>query len=90
MAPFVPRQRKYKVRRRLEGKIRERSGDDSNALEIAPSTTQREEKKKAIKSALRTEQPKMSSKKQKRLDKYIVRIHRVFQGCSSKPARTKK
>jgi len=89
MVPFVPRQRKHKVRQRLEGKERGRSGDETNALEITPSFTQKEERKKAIKNASRSEQPKMSSRKQKRLDMYIVGIHAALQGSFAKHVRTK-
>ncbi len=82
MAPFVPRQRKHKVRQRLKSKTREGAGDDPNVLELPSSTTQKEEKRKAIKSALRAQQPKMSSRKQKRLDNYIVGIYAIFRDTS--------
>lgn len=72
MASFVPRQRKRKARQRSETRKHGKSGDDSNALEIALPTTEREKQKQSIKGAIRAEQPKMSNKKQKRLDKYIV------------------
>lgn len=78
MAPFVPRQRKHKVRQRLKSKTREGSGDDPNVLELPSSATQKDEKKKAIENALRAEQPKMSSRKQKRLHNYIVGIYALF------------
>ena len=76
MPQFKPRERKHKVRRRLE-----ENGStnlDSNAAEILPAT-QRERKIKhdAMKKELQSQQPKMSSKKQKRLDKYIVRSGEV-------------
>ena len=76
MPKFVPRQRKHKVRRRLEqdgGKVGVPTGNDSNAAEILSSTfTEKEKKKQNMKNALRAQQPKISSKKQKRLDKYVV------------------
>ena len=77
MPKFIPRQRKHKVRRRLEqdvGNVSFPTGDDSNAVEITPRTTiEREKKRVDMKAALRAQQPRISSKKQKRLDKYIVR-----------------
>ena len=77
MPKFIPRQRKHKVRRRLEqdaGNAVYPTGDDSNPVEINPSTTtEREKKRLDMKAALRAQQPRISSKKQKRLDKYIVR-----------------
>ena len=76
MPKFVPRQRKHKVRRRLEqngGDVGVPAGNDSNAAQILPSTfTEKEKKRQDMKNALRAQQPKISSKKQKRLDKYIV------------------
>lgn len=77
MPKFIPRQRKHKARRRLEqdaGDVGFPTGDDSNAVEITPSTTtEREKKRLDMKAALRAQQPRISNKKQKRLDKYIVR-----------------
>ena len=83
MPKFVPRERKHKVRKRLEDNgNRDRSGrlaSDPNAVEILPSTSRgKEDKRKAMKDALHAQQPQMSSKKQKRLDKYIVCIICVF------------
>ena len=44
-------------------------------MEILPSEkAQQEEKRREIKAQLRAQQPKMSAKKQKRLEKYIVLI----------------
>ena len=83
MPKFVPRERKHKVRKRLEeygngsrdGHLR----SDPNAVEILPSTSiEKEDRRKAMKDALRAKNPQMSSKKQKRLDKYIVCIIFVF------------
>ena len=77
MPKFVPRQRKHKVRKRLEqggDDLSVRISSDSNAAEILPVTvTEKEKKRQDLKNALRVQQPKASSKKQKRLDKYIVR-----------------
>ncbi|KAL8906251.1 MAG: hypothetical protein Q9171_006356, partial [Xanthocarpia ochracea] len=70
MAKFVPRDRK-KRRRRVE--TSRNAGDlDTNAVEVIPITTSEKEKKKnEIKESIRAQQPSMSSKKAKRLDKYI-------------------
>lgn len=76
MPKFVPRQRKHKVLARRKNAVDSSNGaDDANAAEILP-TEQRERnaKKTAMKEELTREaQGKMSSKKKKRLDKYIVR-----------------
>ncbi|WEW61537.1 putative ATP-dependent RNA helicase DHR1 [Emydomyces testavorans] len=70
MPKFVPRQRKHKVLTR-ENKAAPQN-EDSNAIEILPvSKAEREEKKRLLREELRAQQPKISSKKQKRLDKYI-------------------
>ena len=78
MPKFVPRERKHKVRKRLEqdsANIDVLTGNDSNAAEILPpSATEKEKKRQDLRNRLREQQPKVSSKKQKRLDKYIVRI----------------
>ena len=76
MPRFVPRQRKHKVRKRLEqdgGTVCVPTSMDSNAVEILPtSVTEKERKRQDMRNALRVGQPKVSGKKQKRLDKYIV------------------
>lgn len=73
MAPFVPRQRKHRKTKKVSRGDSGHNDSNSNALEILPdSMKSKEEKKSALKDALRAKQPKMSSKKQKRLDKYIV------------------
>lgn len=74
MAPYVPRQRKHRVRQRLENQnISTKSDLDSNAVEILPADST-EARRKVLKAELRAQQPKISSKKQKRLDKYIVNL----------------
>ena len=83
MPKFVPRERKHKVRERLEengnGDRNGHLASDPNAVEILPSISMgKEEKRKAMKDDLRAQQPQISSKKQKRLDKYIVCILCVF------------
>ena len=73
MAPFVPRERKHRKRQRGKREGIAENGANSNALEILPVSIEEKEKKKAaLRDALRAEQPKISSKRQKRLDKYIV------------------
>lgn len=75
MGKFVPRQRKHKVkeRERQENKTASQQQNlDSNAVEIVPaSQTEREEKKRRMKEAITQQGPKISSKKAKRLDKYV-------------------
>lgn len=78
MPKFVPRQRKHKVlaRQKQHGGARDEAEVDANALEVLPAAQkEREERKKAMKEELVAEaKGKMSSKKKKRLDKYIVRL----------------
>ena len=66
---FKPtRDRKHRHRQRE----REQNAVDSNTLQIiAPSQSEREERRQRLKQELRAGLPKVSSKKQKRLDKYI-------------------
>ena len=73
MPKFVPRQRKHKAREReKQNSTVEPTLSDSNAAEILPqSKLEREEKRRKLREELRAQQPKISSKKQKRLDKYI-------------------
>ena len=83
MPKFVPRERKHKVRKRLEAHVNGGGNghlaNDPNAVEILPGTSkEKEDRRQAMKNALRAQQPQMSSKKQKRLDKYIVCIICVF------------
>ena len=78
MAKFVPRERKHKVRKSLEqhnGYVKENdgAGRDSNAMEILPNH-EKDHRKQEIRATLQAQQPKMSAKKQKRLDKYIVSL----------------
>lgn len=74
MPRFVPRQRKHKARERLTRHgYQPEKGLDSNPAEIVPpSKNEKEEKRQSLKTMLRSQQPIMSSKKKKRLDKYIV------------------
>ena len=73
MAPFVPRERKHRKRQKVKREGSAENGTTSNALEILPASIEEKQKKKiALRDALRAEQPRISSKRQKRLDKYIV------------------
>ncbi|KAL8729434.1 MAG: hypothetical protein Q9181_005003 [Wetmoreana brouardii] len=70
MARFTPRDRKQ--RRRRYGKSKNEEAMDTNAVEVMPITaSEKEKKKREMKDAIRAQQPTMSSKKSKRLDKYI-------------------
>ncbi|KIW70875.1 hypothetical protein PV04_03110 [Phialophora macrospora] len=77
MPRFVPRQRKHKVlaRQKAAATTSLPTADNppsSNAEIIIPqSKAEREEKKRQLKEELRAQQTKISSKKQKRLDKYV-------------------
>ena len=73
MAPFTPRQRKHKNRAKVKLCDESQAGANSNVLQIVPEVVKEKEAKKGeLKESLRRQQPRMSSKKQKRLDKYIV------------------
>lgn len=79
---FVPRQRKQKNRQRSSAHENGNAATtDSNAVELLPAP-EAEKKARKIRNALLAEQPlsKVSSKKKKRLDKYIVCVlqHDVF------------
>ena len=75
MAKFVPRQRKHKVLQRHKRSNNGDVGEDAstNTLEILPAVAaERQKKKNEMKAVIKHEQPVMSTKKKKRLDKYIV------------------
>ena len=81
MPKFVPRERKHKVRARKDnGKHKNVVEEiDTNAVEIlATSPSEKELRRQALRKELRSQQTVKSSKKQKRLDKYIVR--KCFKG----------
>ncbi|QKX57068.1 uncharacterized protein TRUGW13939_04176 [Talaromyces rugulosus] len=70
MPAFKPRDRKHR-RRPQDGKAAAIPAD-TNAAEIVPaSKAEKEAKRQQLRDQLRDQQPKMSSKKKKRLDKYI-------------------
>lgn len=73
MPKFVPRQRKHKVVARQKAASRDDAPAEANADQILPvEQKERDEKRRAMKDELvRETQSKMSSKKKKRLDKYI-------------------
>jgi ATP-dependent RNA helicase DHX37/DHR1 len=79
MPKFVPRQRKHKViaRRKAASGSNDGATIDANTTEILPQEEQeRAEKKATLKEELvREAHGKISGKKKKRLDKYIVRGH---------------
>jgi len=74
MAKPIPRQRKHKARARDAQSV---VAADANALEILPvSKADKEERRRLLKEELRANATKVSSKKSKRLDKYIVCVCR--------------
>ena len=75
MPKFVPRQRKHKAIARRKASSND-VAPDANATEILPQEERdRADKKDALKQELLCEaHGKMSGKKKKRLDKYIVRV----------------
>lgn len=76
MPPFVPRIRKHKVRRRLQSnRTNSEKHEDSNPLKLESPGNSNEESRQALENELRSQQPVISSKKKKRLDKYIVSIY---------------
>lgn len=73
MPPFVSRVRKHNVRRRLlDNDTNLEKNEDSNPLELESSSKNKAESRQALKNELRGQQSVLSSKKKKRLDKYIV------------------
>lgn len=71
MPKFVPRQRKQRHRQQQQQAAN--TATDTNAAEIAPlSKSEKEARKEKLREELRAQHPKISAKKQKRLDKYIV------------------
>ena len=73
MPKFVPRQRKHKVVARQKATAPNDAPAEANAEQILPAEQrERDERRRAMKDELvRETQSKMSSKKKKRLDKYI-------------------
>lgn len=71
MPRFIPRQRKHKVREREITQTND-ALINSNQIQILPqSKEEKKEKRRKLRAELRDGQSKISSKKQKRLDKYI-------------------
>ena len=73
MPKFVPRQRKHKVVARQKAAAHNDAPAEANVEQILPAEQrEREERRRAMKDELvRDTQSKMSSKKKKRLDKYV-------------------
>ena len=72
MAKFTPRQRKHKHKNHDTQSTTAQV--DSNVLEILPiSKAEKEERRQKLRKELQSQQPNISAKKKKRLDKYIVR-----------------
>ena len=76
MPKFVPRERKHKVRARQKNNGKHSNAAeaiDTNAVEIPASTPSGKELlRQSLREELRSQQTIKSSKKQKRLEKYIV------------------
>lgn len=71
MPRFVPRQRKHKLRKRAVAE-NEDLDIDTNQIQILPlSKDEKDAKRRQLKGQLQAGQSNASSKKQKRLDKYI-------------------
>ena len=93
MPKFVPRQRKHKAIARQNAKPKH-VPTDTNTAEILPwEQRDRADKKSALKQELLGQsQGKISGKKKKRLDKYIVRVQTAwieqhFMDNIAKPSR---
>ena len=75
MPRFVPRQRKHKVlarqRATAEPTVPSPSSDPNASIILPSDQAANEERKKRLKEELRAQHTQVSSKKQKRLDKYI-------------------
>ena len=74
MPRFVPRERKHKARRRDLHHHDTNVVENSNVAEITPAIeAKKEEDRQRAKQLLGAQRSSMSSKKRKRLDKYIVK-----------------
>lgn len=92
MGKFVPRERKHKQRVRAEeerqaaaAKVGIKAVSDANAdVILPPGKEDKEDKRKKLREEMRAAQPqsKISKKKQKRLDKYIVRFLETRRTCA--------
>lgn len=82
MAKFIPKDRKK--RRRKIDKPQGGGTVDTNVVEVIPTpSSEKEKRKREVKDSIRAQQPKISSKKAKRLDKYIVRRLLVLEDLSN-------
>lgn len=79
MPKFIPRERKHKVLSRQQPENSRGHGKDdlltmdSNVVELPSKTTEKEQRRQDLRHTLRAQQPRTSAKKQRRLEKYIVR-----------------
>jgi ATP-dependent RNA helicase DHX37/DHR1 len=71
MKKFVPRQRKHKVLARTRERIDPKDAVDCNAVELDPARAKILQEKQQIKEDLESQGIKVSSKKAKRLEKYL-------------------
>lgn len=82
MAKLIPKDRKKRSRK--SDKLQDGGVVDTNVVEIIPTpSSEKEKRKREFKDSIRAQQPKMSSKKAKRLDKYIVRRRLVLKDVSN-------
>lgn len=75
MPKFIARERKQKKQAKhgAQGDTIKAYPADSNIVELLPvSTAEKEKTRQRLREELRAQQPKISAKKKKRLDKYIV------------------
>ena len=81
MPKFVPRQRKHKVLARQKGHGGHGPQNaDSNAAELLPAPKgEKEERRQQLKTELHGQSVNISSKKKKRLDKYIVSMRETYR-----------
>ena len=71
MPKFTPRERKHKKLQR-QNKNQGDKGDTNVSVVLPASEAEKDEKRRRLREELRAGQPKISSKKQKRLNKYIA------------------
>ena len=83
MPRFVPRERKHKVRnRKSRASHKNSTPHDSNVEVLVPSDdSRRENLRRELRESVKAQQPKISSAKQKRLDKYIVLTFSALPIC---------
>ena len=74
MPRFVPRERKHKVINRQASSSNKKIIPSDSKVEILVSAknSKRDELRRELRESVKAQQPRISSAKQKRLDKYIV------------------